>query len=497
MSLGWEMQMSEHTSRSGATVRIAAQIALNLLILLNFAVAQRDPTTLEHEGRFTDAQCLLRALIDTARGVSPAERTRWAFEIARLDRIRMDYSLTEDLLFAQLERSIKDVTRSEMKQWMAEGRFDVRTIDGRAMFLGVSRSNLFWRYPDIAARRIHPPNDSAYEASVWKTCTAIKNAAAMSGKPYVLPKQFRVVMTVTVDSNAAPDGETIRAWLPVPRAFPHQHNFRLLTSSPSTISVAPAESPIRSAYLEAKGVQGAPTVFRIEYEYTSEGVRFAVDPAQVRQAALQDSTVKLFVKEGPHVVFTEAMKKLSAEIAGKERNPLAKARMFYDWIAENIKYSYAREYSTIPDLGGYCLEKRYGDCGQETFLYITLCRLNGIPARWQSGWFTFPGGKTIHDWCEIYLLPYGWIPVDPYMGIFAMQYMKSLSREQCVEVRDFYFGGLDQYRIAANSDHCQTLDPLKRSFRSDNVDFQRGELEYGNTNIYFDKYSYELTISEL
>ncbi len=83
------------------------------------------------------------------------------------------------------------------------------------------------------------------------------------------------------------------------------------------------------------------------------------------------------------------------------------------------------------------------------------------------------------------------------MGIFAVRYMNSLSKEQKEEVRQFYFGGLDQYRMSANSDHNQVLDPPKRSLRSDNVDFQRGELEYGEKNIYFDKYSYSLEIEEI
>jgi transglutaminase-like putative cysteine protease len=130
-------------------------------------------------------------------------------------------------------------------------------------------------------------------------------------------------------------------------------------------------------------------------------------------------------------------------------------------------------------------------------LFITLCRLNGVPARWQTGWHIFPGLKSIHDWSEIYLAPYGWMPVDPYMGIHAMQLSKSLTPEQQREVRDFYFGGLDQYRIIANDDHNQTLNPPKESMRSDNVDFQRGELEWGAHNIYFDKYSYQLTYKEL
>ena len=51
--------------------------------------------------------------------------------------------------------------------------------------------------------------------------------------------------------------------------------------------------------------------------------------------------------------------------------------------------------------------------------------------------------------------------------------------------------------MAANSDHSQQLTPPKNSFRSDDVDFQRGELEYDNTNIYFDQYSYSLIWTEL
>ena len=47
--------------------------------------------------------------------------------------------------------------------------------------------------------------------------------------------------------------------------------------------------------------------------------------------------------------------------------------------------------------------------------------------------------------------------------------------------------------MVANSDHSQTLTPPKRSMRSDNVDFQRGELECGDKNIYFDQYSYNLS----
>ena len=51
--------------------------------------------------------------------------------------------------------------------------------------------------------------------------------------------------------------------------------------------------------------------------------------------------------------------------------------------------------------------------------------------------------------------------------------------------------------MIANCDHNQTLTPPKQTLRSDNVDFQRGELEAGTRNIYFDQYSYNLMVREV
>jgi transglutaminase-like putative cysteine protease len=188
------------------------------------------------------------------------------------------------------------------------------------------------------------------------------------------------------------------------------------------------------------------------------------------------------------------LRSVAAEAVGHETNPVRKAKAIFDWVAAHLSYSFALEYSTIPNISAYSLERGYGDCGQQTLVFIALCRQQGIPARWQSGWFLFPGAKNIHDWAEIYLQPWGWVPVDVDLGNAVYRYGHSLAESERREARDFYFGGLDQYRMAANSDHNQRLDPAKRWWRSDDVDFQRGELEWEGRNIYFDQLSYELTI---
>ena len=304
-------------------------------------------------------------------------------------------------------------------------------------------------------------------------------------------------MTVTASREAAPAGEIIRAWLPIPRQYPFQNGFKLDGSSPPVINLASENSRIRSVFMEQRAEANGPTKFEITYSYTARGVFFDLKPEAIGRPDLSDPALAQFVAEAPHVVFTGQIRKLARGIVGSETNPMLQARAFYDWIGGNIQYSFAREYSTLTNISDYCLSHRYGDCGQEALLFITLCRSQGIPARWQTGWNTFPGFNDIHDWTEIYLAPYGWVPVDPWAGIFATRYCTALTEGERRELHDFYFGGLDYYRMAANSDHSMALDPPKKSMRSDDVDFQRGELEWDGGNIYFDNYSYKMDVREL
>ncbi|MBK9139345.1 MAG: transglutaminase domain-containing protein [Verrucomicrobia bacterium] len=451
---------------------------------------------MEARGDFGQAdEALARLLSDTT--LAPDARRELEWERERLRRIRLDYSHTEASLFAALSESVRGLTRGEFDRWVKEGRFDSRVIDGERRFVASSVSNLFFRHPRLNSRRLKGGESAEQPRRFLGTARGIRDAARVAGTPYVLPRQLSVTMELTVKAGVAGQGEVVRCWLPIPRSQPHQDEFALISSEPLVAALAPDDSVIRSAYFEQTAAVSRETSFRIEYTYRTWSVWFDLRPERIVAIHPDDPEIAPFLAEAPHVPFTDSMRRLAKDLAGREKNPLLRAKRYYDWIAQNIRYSYAREYSTIPNLAEYCLENRYGDCGQETFLFMTLCRLSGIPARWQSGWRLFPGAKTIHDWCEIYLAPYGWVPVDPYMGIYAMQYAPSLNRSERRSLRDFYFGGLDPYRLIANADHCQPLSPPKTSFRSDTVDFQRGEVEVAGRNVYFGDFSYRLEWREV
>ena len=458
------------------------------------ATVVSNATALRERGDFKGADALLGKTLD-AKDISTADRKKLLFQRDLLMRLKHDYSLTKEQLFASLRDSVKDLTRKEFEQWVAEGRFDSRPIDGTIRYMYASDSNIYFSNPELLPRQMDGKDEASIEKGRLALSRLITKAAVAGGTPYVLPHHFRCVMTVTAKRDAVPPGETVRAWIPVPRKYPFQTDFKMAGSSSPIKDMEPENSPIRSVYLEQLAQTGEPTRFQISYSYTEYGVHFTLDPKRIQPPDLNDPELKKFVTESPHVVFTPKIKALAVEIAGKETNPMLQARAFYDWIGGNITFRYAREYSTLTNISDYTLSNHYGDCGEEAMLFITLCRYKGIPARWQAGWNTFPGGVSNHDWAEIYLAPYGWLPVDPCIGMSALR-SPSLTADERRELHDFYFGSLDFYRMAANSDHSQALHPEKNAPRSDDVDFQRGELEYRDNNIYLDKFNYSLRVED-
>jgi len=186
-------------------------------------------------------------------------------------------------------------------------------------------------------------------------------------------------------------------------------------------------------------------------------------------------------------VFTPAIREYSRKIVGTETNPYRIAQKLFAAV-DRIPWGGAREYSTISNISDYALHSNHADCGQQTLLLMTLLRLNGIPTRWQSGWVfsdaTIGDEKydNMHDWAQLYLPPYGWVPMDVTFGLL---------KSGDPQIDTFYLGGLDSYRIAFNDDFSQPFVPAKQHFRSDTVDSQRGEVEWRGGNLYFDQWDYE------
>ena len=426
-------------------------------------------------GRFRDAENVL------ARGDLPATA---AYQRERMRRIRLDFSLDEAAAKAAVRRWIPDLTDAEFARWDQLGLIEHLDIDGVRWYFKRAPSNLFRLSDEARARRradaplpASGPNEvlNAHHARVVA-------AAGQQGQPSVLPQRIAFTQSLTVKADAVPAGETIGAWIPYPREIPgQQEQVQWLGSAPGKARVAPASTLQRTAYLEAKAVAGQPTRFEIRYAATIFARHTAVDPARVQPTPADPSLQPFLAEQLPHVRFTPALKLFSDQVLQGETRPYEVVRRLYAAV-DRIPWAGAREYSTLSNISDYALHAGHADCGQQTLLLIALLRMNGIPARWQSGRVFSDDGSgysNLHDWGAVYLAPYGWLPMDVTTGALA---------SDTPALRDFYLGGLDGYRIAFNDDFGQPFVPAKQHYRSETVDSQRGEAEWVGGNLYFDQW---------
>ena len=441
-------------------------------------------------GQFHAAEARIDAELKQP-GLSQDARREFEFQRERMTRIRYDFSLTADQVKAKVREQIPDLTDADFARWDQQDLFEHRYIDGVRLYFRRSPSNLFRLSTEARARnkRLASFADSGLPNEVndryMDHDKEILRQALATGRSSVLPQRVEVTQSLTVVADAVPAGKIVRAWIPYPRAITgQQEGIRFLSSQPSTHRVAPESSLQRTVYLEQAAQGGKPTVFSATYEVTLYSQYHAIDADKVAPAKITPELAPFATERAPHIVFTEPLRVFSRQAVGDATNPYLIAQKIYAAVDE-IPWAGAIEYSTIPDLSSYTLQAGHGDCGEQTMLLMTLMRMNGIPARWQSGWtFTRGDYNDIHDWAEIYLAPYGWIPVDVTYGRLD---------SSDASLKWFYLGGLDNFRIAFNDDYSQEFVPPKRFFRSDTVDSQRGEVEWDGGNLYYDKWSYDFS----
>ncbi len=452
-----------------------------------------DLVALERAGRITEAEAWLDERIGS--GASPHDPL--VIERDRLARVRRDYRQTPEQLLDRLREDIPDLAGEDLERWRIAGDLQWVMIDGELRYFRKEPRNLYRVSREARQRRdaASEQHDSAAEADPNARKTArfdlhehvesLLDSASSGEETFPGAVVIRAKYTLTVDANAVPEGETIRCWIPFPKEYQRQKDARLVAASTENAYVAPNETDHRTVYQELPSAGAEPTRFWIEYEYTTSGYVPRIDPASV-QPGFPDAMKQYLADEPPHVHLTPEVRKLAAEIVDGESNPWLAAERIFGWMDANIRYCSEMEYSTFTSITDKVMTDRAGDCGIHVLMFVALCRAAGIPARWQSGWAMRPENENMHDWAEFYVEPYGWLPADPSFG---------LRNHENDHVRNFYLGRIDAFRLIANTDYAAEFDPPKTHWRSDNIDNQRGEVEWSGGNLYFDQWGWRMDAS--
>lgn len=404
-------------------------------------------------------------------------RERLIYEKEKINRLKCDYIYSFDDALSMAQKSIKDFTRDEFEELKDKGYADWRYINGKVMFQKNFLNNIKKTVNGIEKRLTckDDANDKAQKALDDVIDEIIETGHA----DYFI--HMKASIKLKDDSLA---GKNVKVYIPVPAACEYTKNIKILNTSGSPKFISPEDHKERTVYFEetSKGCDE----FYVEYSYESHIEYKKYDPEEVLDEQPDFFTGELY----PHIVFTPYLKSLCSDIIGSETNPLLKARKIYDFITQEIRYSFVRSYSTIPNLAEYAALNRKGDCGLLALLFITLCRIAKVPARWQSGLYVNPFSAGCHDWAQFYVAPYGWLYADNSFG-------GSAARNKKFKRWNFYFGNLEPFRMPANSDFQEDFTPDKKYFRSDPYDNQIGEVETEETNIYSSNFDHKIEIIDM
>ncbi len=463
------------------------------------AFTSKDPVVLQalglmKSGKFQKAEALLGSA--ATQGDAEARRAR-AETLEILRRTRLEYSLDADGLLAKVRKSVPDATARDVERWAKESRARYRVIDGRRLYFRREPQNIFLFSEVARARRARAGN--APREPRWKLTDhlrAVVEEAEQTGQTEVKPVRHHVTFTLTVRPHTpgVQAGSRVRVWLPFPQEYRQQRDVRLISASTEPKLIAPNAvegNPVggaaqRTVYFEETVTDPAqPLTFQEDFAYTSYAYYPRLDEAKV-QPLPADWNGACLGERPPHIVFTPALRRQASRIVGRETNPLAKARKIFRWVSANIRWNAEDEYGIIPSFAVKGITAGRGDCGVQGTVFITLCRIADIPARWQSGWETKPTASWgMHDWAEIYLAPWGWLPADASYGV---------QTSDDPRIADFYCGHQDSYRTIFNLDWGRELFPPKASLRSEPADFQRGEVEVDGRNLYFGQWDYSMKV---
>lgn len=466
------------------------QLTLTIAILLCILSSckendwQSETKKLMAQGEFNAAETLFNSLPENVRNENYTTIDSF---LTIMGRIRLDFPVTPEEGKAGIRERLPQASDEEFETWKDKKYIETLTIDGTECWFRKAVSN-FWLLNSELPDSVRKLNNSPSTVVAQRPGKAAELIAMERDANNIADwRRNTMQFTIDVNANAVPDGEIIRVWMPIALENQRQKDVVLISSSDSaTLSTT---SPHRTVYMEKKAVKDSVTHFEIQFAYSVAGQYWAQNELETRIQPYDTESEEYKANTAavaPHIVVDDKMRKLAEDIIGDETEPLKQASLIYEWIDANFPWAGAREYSTIASMPLYVLDIKHGDCGQVSLLYISMLRSIGIPARWESGWVVRSDGSTgYHDWSETYFEGIGWIPCDMSYGI---------QKNEDPAVRNFYKTSLDNYRLTTNSDIAAPLQPAKKYIRSETVDFQSGEVETDQGNLYYTDWKCKLKL---
>ena len=274
-------------------------------------------------------------------------------------------------------------------------------------------------------------------------------------------KERRAAVTVDVKLNAPPGAHSVRLWIPYPMSDANQKVTDVSVSGNFTASGVYREGVFGNAILYAEWNEAeVPRTLTCTFTATRKEAVTKAFPA--RELPVPREELRLYLASTRLGSTEGAAKEYASKITNGKRTTLEKARALYDWTVDNMYRD--------PDVKGcglgevdVLLHRPGGKCADIHSVFVTLARAAGIPAREIFG-IRLPKGregdmtKAQHCWAELHEPGYGWVVVDP-ADVRKAILEKKITVEEAKPLREYYFGAVDENRIAFGTGRDLVLNP--------------------------------------
>lgn len=386
-------------------------------------------------------------------------RDRLICEKERIRRLPTQYPWDRKTALLKLQELAPKATSEDFNRLELAGWVDFIYIGGeKRYFVRFHRSLLkAGLLRDVTGEKPKPEND-------W-----LDPMIAQLREKGSLTRRITLDVSLSVDQEAFVPGEYL-VHLPFPAVSAQQSDIELISGDPD--GVGAERAPARTLWWRRRLEAWRP--FSVRYSYTSR-IRYADPlhreaPVEALYPGEEPPREEDLSERGAYLRFTPYLRALAAELTKDESGDVGKAWKIYEFVTTKVKYAFVRDYFQFDDHGEYCAVNLKGDCGLQALLFIILCRISGIPARWQSGMAVETDYTGAHDWAQFYLKGWGWLFADCSYGGSAYRAGNSIRHQ-------FYFGNLEPMRMVANRQYQAELEPKKQALRADPFDNQSGEME--------------------
>ena len=375
----------------------------------------------------------------------------------RAERYRMletplHFSVSRDQAIAMIREEWPEFTEEQFDDLIDRKRIDWRFIDGKLFVLDNFLDSLRVYPKEVPGMRPDPTDGMELRNQMLKTMEPAGGASRV------------ITLKASVSVPGAREDETVRAWLPVAAACRQQSRIEVLEMMPMGV-VSSDDSTARTACWSSTTDRSFSVTYRYRIDAAYSNVYQGELPAN---PCLFEPLPQDLDEEQPHISFTPYLCQLTQHVVEGLDDPLDRARAIYDYLTQNIDYRYQPPYLLLGSIADDCAHSLRGDCGVMALTFITMCRIAGVPARWQSGLYVAPDSVGPHDWAEFYTPQTGWLNADVSFGSSARRMGEEWRRQH-------YFGNLDPWRMVANSQFQADFFPASDGMREDPYDNQMGE----------------------